>query len=250
MLDMNKHATLMYNALIHNYRDDSFMQTDRDASGIDTFKSIEKFFDINNQFVEFGTTLGEYMIDLDYLSAQYSSLGAKSNCDIAYRNFYIFNPLQMAGVAIQKKNINLSTRNIPIWTYKYSAEKKKLIGFAFNENCLERENEVELNSTEKSRLEKGREYYNKAIEKFGDLNSTDIYKTLPNYETAENIYEGELKDNRDSGKYDYYNITAYYNSIRVANGYEPVTKDEQGISIAQHMTTLLSYIRKWLKPSP
>ena len=244
ILDMSKHATIMFNGIMEQYGNvNGFIQTDRDESGNDTFKSVENYFETNNQFMEFSTNICEYVVNMDVQSLRYKLLGFV-NCDIAYSAYYLFNPSIMAGQAVNCKKADLRKCNIPVWTYKYSPDKKQLVGGVFSNDLFKRDKEIELNDAEKSRLEQGKEYYNKAIEKFGDLNSTDIYKTLPNYETAENIYEGELKDNIIDG------ITAYYNSIRVANGYEPVTKDEQGISIAQHMTTLLSYIRKWIKPSP
>ena len=234
MLDMSKHAILMYNGLMNYYnKPGNFFVTDRDSNGVDTFSTFENYFYINNQFIEFGTTLFNYLSDMGFGTSYYNTLGAKSNCDIAYSTYYIMNPLQLAGMGRLQKNKDLSNRNIPVWTYSY--KDKKLNGTSFSPNCFDRYESIELNSVEKSRLYAGRLYYKEAIKKFGNDISTDLYKNLPRYETAAGLYEGLLKDNIKEG------ITFYYNSLRAANGLDLVIADDEGFNIAQHMTTLLEY---------
>ncbi|MBR3249540.1 MAG: Ig-like domain-containing protein [Clostridia bacterium] len=229
--NLSKHAILMYNGLIHYYnRDESFMQTDRDENGDTSFTTFDEFFDINNQFIEFKTTAFNYIDDMNYNSDYYYVLGAKSDCEI-YNSYYIFNPLQMAGMARIQKNTNLSNRNIPVWTYNYN--EKKLQGISFWKDCFKRIEKVELTQEQQERYKKLREYYAKGEEK---LNKEEgMYKTLPYYDEPEKMVAGELLQSKKEG------IRDYFNAIRAGCGLKPVQIGEQGFDIAQHMTTLLQY---------
>ena len=238
MVNISKHAILMYNGLIHYYNhDESFMEIDKDKNGNATFKTFEEFFDINNQFIEFGTSAFSYMVNKGYGTSYYNSLGAKSNCDLYYSNYYIFNPLQLAGMAKLQKNKDLSTRNIPVWTYNY--KDKTLVGIAFNEDCFKTNAEnIEYTSDELDKLEKGREYYNNAITELYKEDS--IYKTNPILTPPENMVAGELVDSKKKG------IVNYFNAIRAAAGLGTVKPVKEGYDIAQHLTTLLAYRFRYL----
>ena len=237
MLDLSKHAALMYNGLINYYgRPESFMQTDRDANGVDTFTTLENYFYINNQFLEFKTSLFSYLVNMGYGSSYYNSLGAKSNCDLAYSTYYVFNPLQLAGMAKLQKNKDLSTRNIPVWSYNYA--DKILVGISFSPNCFERADEVTLTTDEQNKLSAGRGFYNEAMAKLNE--SSDIYKIQPILNPPGNMRAGELTDAKKEG------MLLYFNSIRAAAGLGTLRADADGFDIAQHLTTLLAYRFRYL----
>ena len=238
MRDISKHAILMYNGLIHYYNhDESFMKIDEDKNGKATFNTFEEFFDINNQLIEFGTSAFSYLVNKRYGSSYYNSLGAKSNCDLYYSNYYIFNPLQLAGMAKLQKNKDLSTRNIPVWTYNY--KDKILVGISFNEDCFKQNSEnIEYTDDELDKLEKGREYYNNAITEL--YKEDNIYKTNPILTPPENMVAGELVDSKKKG------IVNYFNAIRAGAGLGTVKPVEEGYDIAQHKTTLLAYRFRYL----
>ena len=238
MRNISKHAILMYNGLIHYYnRDESFMKVDKDKNGNATFKTFEDFFDINNQFIEFGSSAFSYLVNKGYGTNYYNSLGAKSNSDLYYSNYYIFNPLQLAGMAKLQKNKNLSTRNIPVWTYNY--KDKILVGISFNEDCFKQNSEnIEYTDDELDKLEKGREYYNNAITEL--YKEDNIYKIKPILTPPENMVAGELVDSKKKG------IVNYFNAIRAGAGLGTVKPVEEGYDIAQHLTTLLAYRFRYL----
>ena len=118
MLDLNKHAVLMYNGIIHQFgTEENFLQTDRDSYGQDTFKTIEDLFYINNQFIEFGDSLFSHLFNMEYGTSKYVTLGSKTNCDITYLSQYVFNPLPLAGMAKLRKSTGKI--NVPVWHYNY-----------------------------------------------------------------------------------------------------------------------------------
>lgn len=220
MLDLTKHSTIMFNSIERAFNNEKCFLTFN-----------EDYFYTNQQFREFGTTLMTYMYEMDYGLSYYTTLGTKSNCDLAYSTYYCMNPLQLAGMAKLQKNANFGDRIYPVWNYDY--DKKILSGAVYSTTCFERANEVNLTDEEKSRLIDGRDEYNQAITLLNK--SSDIYKTTPINNSATNIRAGELLQDKKEG------ITHYMNAIRVAGGLGRVALDEEGFNIAQHMSTLLSY---------
>ena len=132
ILDMSKHSALMFNGIMHSYgKDNNFVETDKDNSGKDTFKTIEEFFYINNQFLEFDKYIGNYADEMgfgtNYLLAMGSATGVK-----LYENIYgmyIFNPLLFGGMAVNEKNRSIGQVNIPVWTYRYNKPQKPLMRY-------------------------------------------------------------------------------------------------------------------------
>ena len=238
MLDMSEHAVLMYNALIHYYnRDDSFLETDKDANGNDTFETLENFFYINNQFLEFKSNLLNYTMGSGFGTTFYTAIGTSTNVKLSYSSYYIFNPLLLAGMAKAQKNKDLSERNVPVWTYNYA--KKTLIGTAYSPKIFDRNDAIELTQDEANKLASGRAYYNEAMSKLNK--SSQLYKTEPIYDNLSKMRAGELIDDKKEG------ITAYFNAIRAGSGLGLVKADSEGFNIIQHLTTLLQYRYLYLK---
>ncbi|MBR3249537.1 MAG: hypothetical protein IKF83_02430 [Clostridia bacterium] len=241
MLDLSKHAVLMYNGLINYYgRTESFMETDKDKNGTDTFKTFEEFFDINNQLIENGSNLFSYLIKKGYGTSYYYSLGTKAGCDLYDNSYSIFSPLQLAGMAKLQKNADLSTRNNPVWTYNY--KNKVLFGISFKKDCLKREDTIQYTDDELNKLKQARGYYKDAI---AELNKEkDIYKIQPVLTPPENMQAGELVDSKKKG------ILNYFNAIRSAAGLGTLKGVEKGYDTAQHLTTLLAYRLRYLGLGP
>ena len=235
MLDMSEHAVLMYNALIHYYnKDDSFLETDKDENGNDTFKTLENYFYINNQFLEFKSNILAYTLGMGYGTSFYTAIGTSTGVGLSYSSYYIFNPLLLAGMAKSQKSKDLSQRNVPVWTYNYA--NKILIGTAYSPKIFDRNEPVELTQEESKKLTSGRAYYNEAINKLNK--SSQLYKTEPIYDTTSGMRAGELTEDKKEG------ITAYFNAIRAASGLGLVKASSEGFNIIQHLTTLLEY--QWL----
>ena len=212
---LSQQSVLIYNALCtHN--------------GYETHLEFnEDFFYINEQFKEFGTSIREYLFDLNK-QTELKSICNKSNIELANNSYYIMNPAWFFPGGI---TANFGDKNIAI--FDYNVDTKSLVAITVSEDIFRRYDPIELTTEEKSKLVAGRAEYAEAIEKLYEEGG--LYDVEPQSTDVTTLTAGELKDSKKQG------ITSYVNAIRVAAGLPKLSIDEDAFLVAQHISTLISY---------
>lgn len=221
---LSKQAILMYNAL-------SFKLGNKDTT---TLVYDEEFFYINEQFKELGTTIREYMLDMDLNTSYMKGIGVKSNVEIANKVYYIINPMLFADLAGNNKYTVFDEKTIAV--FDYDIDRKILSAVTLSPNTFDITDKIDLTSDESSKLSMGRAEYKMAIDKFNEASS--IYDINPVTSTPSGLIAGKLNLSVSEA------VTAYVNAIRVAAGVPKVQIDNESFNVAQHKATLLSY-RYW-----
>ena len=221
---LSEQAILMYNAL-------SLKLGNRETA---KFEFNEEYFYINEQFKEFGTSIREYMLDAD-LSTQYmKGIGVKSNVEIANKVYYIINPLLFADLAGNNRYTIFSDKTNAV--FDYDVNRKILYAVTLSDDAFERTEKIDYTSEEQEKLEKGREKYNEAIQKFNEAGS--LYEIEPQIDEPSELVAGKLNVKAQEA------VTSYVNAIRAGAGVADVEINNESFDVAQHKSTLISY-RYW-----
>ncbi len=218
---LSQQAILMYNAL-------SFKLGNKDTTPL---VYDEEYFYINEQFKEFGTTIREYMLDMDLNISYMKGIGVKSDVEVATRVYYLLNPLLFADLAGNNKYTVFDEKNIAIFDYDY--DRKILSAISISDDAFERTEDIDLTDEETTKLAMGRAEYELAIKKFNE--SSSVYDVNPQVNNASSLVAGKLNKSISEA------ITAYVNAIRVAAGAPKVQLDSESFEVAQYKATLLSY---------
>ena len=221
---LSQQAILMYNAL-------SFKLGNKDTT---TLSFDEEFFYINEQFKELGTTIREYMLDMDLNTSYMKGIGVKSNVEIANKFYYIINPMLFADLAGNNRYTVFNEKTIAV--FDYDIDRKILSAVTLSPNAFETTDEINLTNEESEKLVMGRAEYKTAIDKFNE--ASNIYETNPVTSSPSGLVAGKLNTSIAEA------VTAYVNAIRVGAGVPKVQIDEESFNVAQHKSTLLSY-RYW-----
>lgn len=221
---LSQQAILMYNAL-------SFKLGNKDTT---TLSFDEEFFYINEQFKELGTTIREYMLDMDLNTSYMKGIGVKSNVKITNKVYYIINPMLFADLASNNKYTVFDEKTIAV--FDYDIDRKILSAVTLSPNAFDTTDEINLTNEESEKLVMGRAEYKTAIDKFNEASS--IYGTNPVTSSPSGLVAGKLNTSVAEA------VTAYVNAIRVGAGVPKVQIDEESFNVAQHKSTLLSY-RYW-----
>ena len=220
LIGLSKQGILMYNAL-------SKQRGNRDTTPL-IFD--EETFYINEQFKEFGTSIDEYISEMDLMVAHSKTLGAKFSIEISDA-YYMINPCMFADLANDNQYTVFEEKNIGL--FDYNLETKKLSAFAISKNVFDRIGKVDYTKEEKEKIEAGREEYKLAMEKL--KNSDPVYEIEPVTNDASGLVAGKLTKSKQEG------ILQYLNAIRVAGGLPKFENNETNNNVAQHKATLLSY---------
>ena len=220
LIGLSKQGILMYNAL-------SKQRGNRDTTPL-IFD--EETFYINEQFKEFGTSIDEYISEMDLMVAHSKTLGAKFSIEISDA-YYMINPCMFADLANDNQYTVFEEKNIGL--FDYNLETKKLSAFAISKNVFDRIGKVDYTKEEKEKIEAGREEYKLAMEKL--KNSDPVYEIEPVTNSASGLVAGKLTKSKQEG------ILQYLNAIRVAGGLPKFENNETNNNVAQHKATLLSY---------
>ena len=221
---LSQQAILMYNAL-------SFKLGNKDTT---TLKFDEEYFYINEQFKELGTTIREYMLDMDLNTAYMKGIGVKSNVEIANKVYYIINPMLFADLAGNNKYTVFDEKTIAV--FDYDVDRKILSAVTLSEDAFDRKEEIQYTLEEQEKLDNGRKKYEEAIQKFEEADT--IYEIEPKTDTPENLVAGKLNSKVQEA------VVSYVNAIRAGAGVPYVEANEESFNVAQHKSTLLSY-RYW-----
>ncbi len=193
-------------------------------------KFDEEIFYINEQLKEFGSSIREYVLDMNKLN-YLKSMGIKGNTELHNGSYYIMNPMEFASLAINNKSSNYGDKLLAV--FDYNTETKLLSAVSISEELFKRYDEIELTTEEKTKLLAGREKYKQAIENL--YKEDGLYDIEPQSTEITTLTAGELKQSKKQG------ITDYVNAIRIAAGLEEVSLDEEAFNVAQHISTLISY---------
>ena len=223
---ISEHAVTMYKAILANEGYTSNMEFD------------EEMFYVNEQMKEQGKNIRDYSGTMGKLPYRIS-IGTRFNLDLNVNNYYLLNPGIFANFYYTEV---LNDQNMdPKYThaiFDYNIDNKLATAIVVTDDIFTYWDKVTLTSTENTKLNNARSQYNDAISKFkqnGDIESQDIFKTVPASKVASQLVAGELKDNIKAG------INSYYNSIRAGQGLSLVTQNSAAATQAQHMAVLLSF---------
>lgn len=191
----------------------------------------EDFFYINEQFKELGTSIRLYMRDMNKTTIYVKAIGVKENIEISNSIYYLLNPLQFASMASNNRTEVFGEKNIAVFDYDY--DNRLITALTLSADAFESVEQIDLTTEEQSKLSSGRYEYNQAET---NLNKeSEIYDIIPEAETASGLVAGKLKDSKAQG------ITDYVNAIRVAAGLPKLNLNEEAFSVAQHISTLMTY---------
>ena len=216
---ISEQAVTMYNALSTNLGNKTNLVFNED------------FFYINEQFKELGTSIRLYMRDMNKTTIYVKAIGVKENIEISNSIYYVLNPLQFASMATNNRGENFDEKNIAVFDYDY--DNRLITALTLRPDAFESVEQVDLTPEEQSKLSSGRYEYEQAE---ANLNKeSEIYDIIPEAETASGLVAGKLKASKAQG------ITDYVNAIRVAGGLPKLNLNEEAFSIAQHISTLMTY---------
>ena len=184
LIGLSKQGILMYNAL-------SKQRGNRDTTPL-IFD--EETFYINEQFKEFGTSIDEYISEMDLMVAHSKTLGAKFSIEISDA-YYMINPCMFADLANDNQYTVFEEKNIGL--FDYNLETKKLSAFAISKNVFDRIGKVDYTKEEKEKIEAGREEYKLAMEKL--KNSDPVYEIEPVTNDASGLVAGKLTKSKQEG---------------------------------------------------
>ena len=220
LIGLSKQGILMYNAL-------SKQRGNRDTTPL-IFD--EEMFYINEQFKDLGTSIREYLRDMDLDNSYMKAIGTNTSEDIA-SPYYMLNPVMFANMANDNQYTVFEEKNIGI--FDYNINTKYLTAIAISPETFNRNEKIEYTEEEKEKLEAGREEYRLAMEKLE--NDDPVYEIEPVIDTPEGLVAGKLTKSKQEG------ILQYVNAIRIAGGLPRFENNETNNNVAQHKATLLSY---------
>lgn len=219
---ISEHSVTFFNALRHFIGNESNMVFD------------ERIFYINEQLKEFGSSIREYLPNMDKKSEYMTGIGVGEEIEIAQRNSaWLLNPLQIASMVSSIPYTNFGKKNIAV--FDYDKDRKILSCVSVSANCFDRVDSVNLTSEEIEKLNSGRKYYSSAIK---NLNTDSLIYEVEPVSQPSNISQlvaGELKASKKQG------MTDYVNAIRAAAGLSILNLNEDCFITAQHISTLMSY---------
>lgn len=217
---LSQHGILMYNAA-------SLKAGNRDTTPL-VFD--EDFFYINEQFKEFGTSIDEYLMDMELDIAYMKSIGTKPSVEIA-SPYYMINPVMFADMADDNFYTTFEEKNIAI--FDYNIETKKMTAVAVSRDTFVRNESITLTDEETNKRTEGRAEYQRAMEYLKD--DSPVYEIEPVCTIASSLVAGKLSESKANG------ILGYINAIRVAAGLPRFERSDTAYNVAQHKATLLSY---------
>ena len=217
---LSQHGILMYNAA-------SLKAGNRDTTPL-VFD--EDFFYINEQFKELGTSIDEYLMDMELDIAYMRSIGTKPSVEIA-SPYYMINPVMFADMADDNFYTTFEEKNIAI--FDYNIETKKMTAVAVSRDTFVRNESITLTDEETNKRTEGRAEYQRAMEYLKD--DSPIYEIEPVCTIASSLVAGKLSESKANG------ILGYINAIRVAAGLPRFERSDTAYNVAQHKATLLSY---------
>ena len=217
---LSQHGILMYNAA-------SLKAGNRDTTPL-VFD--EDFFYINEQFKELGTSIDEYLMDMELDIAYMRSIGTKPSVEIA-SPYYMINPVMFADMADDNFYTTFEEKNIAI--FDYNIETKKMTAVAVSRDTFVRNESITLTDEETNKRTEGRAEYQRAMEYLKD--DSPVYEIEPVCTIASSLVAGKLSESKANG------ILGYINAIRVAAGLPRFERSDTAYNVAQHKATLLSY---------
>ena len=217
---LSQHGILMYNAA-------SLKAGNRDTTPL-VFD--EDFFYINEQFKELGTSIDEYLMDMELDIAYMRSIGTKPSVEIA-SPYYMINPVMFADMADDNFYTTFEEKNIAI--FDYNIETKKMTAVAVSRDTFVRNESITLTDEETNKRTEGRAEYQRAMEYLKD--DSPVYEIEPVCTIASSLVAGKLSESKANG------ILEYINAIRVAAGLPRFERSDTAYNVAQHKATLLSY---------
>ena len=217
---LSQHGILMYNAA-------SLKAGNRDTTPL-VFD--EDFFYINEQFKELGTSIDEYLMDMELDIAYMRSIGTKPSVEIA-SPYYMINPVMFADMADDNFYTTFEEKNIAI--FDYNIETKKMTAVAVSRDTFVRNESITLTDEEINKRTEGRAEYQRAMEYLKD--DSPVYEIEPVCTIASSLVAGKLSESKANG------ILGYINAIRVAAGLPRFERSDTAYNVAQHKATLLSY---------
>ena len=217
---LSQHGILMYNAA-------SLKAGNRDTTPL-VFD--EDFFYINEQFKELGTSIDEYLMDMELDIAYMRSIGTKPSVEIA-SPYYMINPVMFADMADDNFYTTFEEKNIAI--FDYNIETKKMTAVAVSRDTFVRNESITLTEEEINKRTEGRAEYQRAMEYLKD--DSPVYEIEPVCTIASSLVAGKLSESKANG------ILGYINAIRVAAGLPRFERSDTAYNVAQHKATLLSY---------
>ena len=213
------HGVAMYNAISKRLGQKTMLTFDEDV------------FYINEQLKEFGSSIREYLIDMDKTSTCLKGIGIREDIELANRYYYTLNPILFAVMADDNVGADFGDRTLAV--FDYIPDQKLLFAGAISPNTFDLTSSVALTKDEQNKLSAGRNEYSIAKKKL--YQESDIYSTVPVATSASDLVAGELKQSKKEG------ITAYVNAIRVAGGLPEFELSEDAFKVAQYVSTLMSY---------
>lgn len=190
----------------------------------------EDFFYINEQFKEFGTSIREYIIDMDLITKCMKTIGTNGNVEVS-SPYYMLNPIMFVDMVDDNKYTVFEEKNIAI--FDYDIDRKILSAVAVSKDAFARTDSITLTDEEKAKRTEGRAEYERAMEYLKDDSS--IYEIEPVCTIASSLLAGKLSESKANG------ILGYINAVRVAAGLPRFERSDTAYNVAQHKATLLSY---------
>lgn len=217
---LSQQGILMYNAA-------SFKAGNKDTTPL-VFN--EDFFYINEQFKELGTSIREYMRDMELDKAYMKAIGTKTSVEIS-SPYYMLNPIMFADMVTDNKFTMFEEKNIGI--FDYNIDTGYLTAIAVSKDAFVRSESIILTNEEINKRTEGRAEYERAMEYLKD--DSPIYEIEPVCTIASSLVAGKLSESKANG------ILGYINAIRVAAGLPRFERSDAAYNVAQHKATLLSY---------
>ena len=190
----------------------------------------EDFFYINEQFKELGTSIREYMRDMELDKAYMKAIGTKTSVKIS-SPYYMLNPIMFADMVTDNKFTMFEEKNIAI--FDYNIDTGYLTAIAVSKDAFVRSESITLTEEEINKRTEGRAEYQRAIEYLKD--DSPVYEIEPICTIASSLVAGKLSESKSNG------VLGYINSIRVAAGLPRFERSDTAYNVAQHKATLLSY---------
>ena len=190
----------------------------------------EDFFYINEQFKELGTSIREYMRDMELDKAYMKAIGTKTSVEIS-SPYYMLNPIMFADMVTDNKFTMFEEKNIGI--FDYNIDTGYLTAIAVSKDAFVRSESIILTNEEINKRTEGRAEYERAMEYLKD--DSPIYEIEPVCTIASSLVAGKLSESKANG------ILGYINAIRVAAGLPRFERSDAAYNVAQHKATLLSY---------
>ena len=227
--EISKQGVLMYKAVSKIY-------------GYETnFEFNEDFFYINEQMKDNNRSIRQFVLDsLRNESAGF--IGTRLSYELSSKDYYLFSPGIFANFFFQD-GTNRIDRNDKktVAVFDYDQKNKAVTAIVVEPNILDKTKEIELTSTEKTKLNNSEKLY-KEYKSIVDNQEEgeSAYDVEPVISPASSLKAGKVKDSYLQAQ------LKYLNAIKAGAGLPSLSFDDELVTIAQYDAVLLSYRKKEL----